>query len=145
MAYVVFVFFFPNFLSHSINYVEADPLVTPPHIVPEWYFLPFYAILRSIPNKLGGVVCMALAILVLAILPFSRIKIRSVFHHGNLFYLWFFTTFAICFLLLGYLGGQPIEEPYTFLSQILTFYYFCFFLIFIFFDSVVSGYLYRKK
>jgi len=64
-----FVFYFPNSLGHSDNYIPANPLVTPAHIVPEWYFLPFYAILRSIPDKLGGVVAMISAILILLLLP----------------------------------------------------------------------------
>ena len=73
-----FVFFSPNVLGHPDNYIEANPMVTPPHIVPEWYFLPFYAILRSIPDKLGGVVAMVAAILILAALPFySNSSIRS--------------------------------------------------------------------
>jgi ubiquinol-cytochrome c reductase cytochrome b subunit len=65
----LFIYFFPNLLGHSDNYIEANPMVTPPHIVPEWYFLPFYAILRSIPHKLGGVIAMVSAIAVLALLP----------------------------------------------------------------------------
>jgi ubiquinol-cytochrome c reductase cytochrome b/c1 subunit len=65
----LFVTFSPNLLGHSDNYIEANPMVTPAHIVPEWYFLPFYAILRSIPHKLGGVVAMIFAIVVLALLP----------------------------------------------------------------------------
>jgi ubiquinol-cytochrome c reductase cytochrome b subunit len=73
-----FVFFFPNILGHSDNYIPANPLVTPAHIVPEWYFLPFYAILRSIPDKLGGVVAMVSAILVLLLLPsLNTSEIRS--------------------------------------------------------------------
>jgi len=68
--FIIFVFFYPNTLSHSINYIEANPLVTPTHIVPEWYFLPFYAILRSIPNKLGGVIFLLLAIFILLLFPF---------------------------------------------------------------------------
>ena len=64
-----FFYFFPNLLGHSDNYIEANPMVTPAHIVPEWYFLPFYAILRSIPHKLGGVIAMVSAIAILALLP----------------------------------------------------------------------------
>lgn len=69
-VFIIFVFFCPNFLGHSDNYIVANPLVTPTHIVPEWYFLPLYAILRSIPDKLGGVCCMLLAVLILLYIPF---------------------------------------------------------------------------
>ena len=72
-----FVFFAPDYLGHADNYIEANPLSTPPHIVPEWYYLPFYAILRAIPSKLGGVVAMFSAILILAFVPWldtSRVK-----------------------------------------------------------------------
>jgi len=78
IVFSLFVFFAPNILNHPDNYVEANPLVTPPHIVPEWYFLPFYAILRSIPHKAGGIVAMAAALLVLFLLPFINVsEIRS--------------------------------------------------------------------
>jgi quinol-cytochrome oxidoreductase complex cytochrome b subunit len=69
-SFFFFLFFYPNTLGHPDNYIPANPLVTPPHIVPEWYFLPFYAILRSIPDKLGGVVAMVAAILILLIITF---------------------------------------------------------------------------
>jgi len=73
-----FVFFAPNVLNHADNYIEANPLVTPPHIVPEWYFLPYYAILRSIPHKAGGIIAMGAALIVLLLLPFiSTSEIRS--------------------------------------------------------------------
>jgi len=74
-VFSVFVFFFPNILGHPDNYIPANPLVTPAHIVPEWYFLPFYAILRSIPDKLGGVIAMVSAILVLLLLPFINTSV----------------------------------------------------------------------
>lgn len=81
-TYSVFVFYFPNTLGHFDNYIEANPFVTPTHIVPEWYFLPFYAILRSIPDKLGGVLCMVIAILILILLPFldnQRVSVGPMF------------------------------------------------------------------
>ena len=75
---ILTIFFYPNLLGHPDNYIKADPLITPKHIVPEWYFLPFYAILRSIPNKLGGVVAMFLAIIILFLLPLlARYKMNS--------------------------------------------------------------------
>jgi ubiquinol-cytochrome c reductase cytochrome b/c1 subunit len=76
--FIIVVFFYPNYLGHPDNYIMANSLVTPAHIVPEWYFLPFYAILRSIPNKLGGILILAIALLVLVFLPFiATIRIRN--------------------------------------------------------------------
>lgn len=127
-----FLFFNPNLLGHPDNYIPANPLVTPPHIVPEWYFLPFYAILRAIPNKLGGVIFMGLAIIILLILPFlaSNSSIRSSAFRP--FYKFFNWCFAINFLLLGWLGAQPIEDPYIIIGIISTFLYFFFLLVNIF-------------
>lgn len=128
-VFFVFVFYYPNLLGHSDNYIEANSLVTPSHIVPEWYFLPFYAILRAIPNKLGGVICMFAALLILFILPFidnSR-AISSKFKPANTFLWWFFFG---DFLFLGWLGGQAVEYPYVALSIGATLFYF-FFLIFV--------------
>jgi ubiquinol-cytochrome c reductase cytochrome b subunit len=124
----VFVFFFSNFLGHPDNYILANSLVTPPHIVPEWYFLPFYAILRSIPNKLGGVVAMISAILILLLLPFintSNIrssKFRPIF---SLLY-WFLVS---DFLLLGWIGQKPVEDPYIDLGFWCTILYFLILLV----------------
>ncbi len=122
-----FLFFAPNVLGHSDNYIPANPLVTPPHIVPEWYFLPFYAILRSIPDKLGGVVAMIGAILVLGLLPilnFSEIrssKFRPIFSI-------FFWLFTINFLILGWIGQKPVESPYIEIGMGATLFYFLFLL-----------------
>ena len=124
-----FVFFFPNSLGHSDNYIPANSLVTPPHIVPEWYFLPFYAILRSIPDKLGGVVAMITAILILLILPlinFSDIR-SSKFRPLYSFFYWFLVS---DFLLLGWIGQKPVETPYIEIGMFATFFYFMFFLFF---------------
>jgi len=123
-----FVFYYPNTLGHSDNYIPANPLVTPAHIVPEWYFLPFYAILRSIPDKLGGVVAMGGAIAILALLPIintSEIrssKFRPIFG----FAYWF--IFAD-FLLLGWIGQKPVETPFIEIGQVGTVFYFLFFLV----------------
>lgn len=126
----IFVFFYPNTLGHPDNYIEANPLVTPPHIVPEWYFLPFYAILRSIPDKLGGVICMGLALVVLFLLPhINTSEIRSSQFrpiHRKLFWL-----LLIDSVLLGWIGQCPPEEPYITIGQIATVYYFAYFLVFI--------------
>jgi len=125
-----FVFFAPNFLGHTDNYIPANPLVTPAHIVPEWYFLPFYGILRSIPNKLGGVVALVLAIVVLIFLPlFNQSDIRSTSFRPILkVSFWFFVSIT---LLLGWIGGNPIEEPFYQIGQILTALYFLYFILFL--------------
>jgi ubiquinol-cytochrome c reductase cytochrome b/c1 subunit len=123
-----FLFFVPNYLGHADNYIEANPLVTPAHIVPEWYFLPFYAILRAIPSKLGGVIAMFGAIAVLAFLPWlDTSKVRSAAFRP--LYKFFFWVFVLVCLGLGYLGAAPAEGGYVLAAQILTFYYFAFFLI----------------
>jgi len=128
LFFSVFVFFYPNMLGHPDNYIEANAMVTPAHIVPEWYFLPFYAILRSIPDKLGGVLCMGLAIAFLLTLPFintspiTSSRFRPLF---KLFY-WFFIVDVI---LLGWLGAQPVEDPFILIGQLATLYYFVFLLV----------------
>ena len=120
-------------MGHSDNYIEANSLVTPAHIVPEWYFLPFYAILRSIPDKLGGVLAMVLAILILLLLPITNLsKIRSgSFRPLYSFGYWFLVSI---FILLGWIGQKPVESPYIELGMFATFYYFfylCFLVPFI--------------
>ena len=125
-----FLFFYPNVLGHSDNYIPANPLVTPPHIVPEWYFLPFYAILRSIPDKLGGVAAMGGAIVILAFLPYINTsevrssKFRPIF--GILYWFLFFN-----FVLLGWIGQKVVESPYIEIGMLATLFYFVFFLILI--------------
>nr|YP_009490448.1 cytochrome b [Gracilaria textorii]AWH62606.1 cytochrome b [Gracilaria textorii] len=122
-----FIYFSPNILGHSDNYIEANPMVTPAHIVPEWYFLPFYAILRSIPHKLGGVVAMISAILVLALLPW----IHSTSVRSSRFrpvYRFLYWTMLGCCLILGWIGGMPVEEPFVLIGQIASIYYFIYFL-----------------
>jgi len=125
-----FVFFYPNALGHTDNYIPANPLSTPAHIVPEWYFLPFYAILRSIPDKLGGVLAMVSAILVLLIIPFiNTSEVRST-QFRPLFGLgyWFLVS---DFLLLGWIGQKPVESPYIEVGMLGTAFYFIFLLILI--------------
>lgn len=130
ILFSLFVFFAPNLLNHPDNYIEANPLVTPAHIVPEWYFLPFYAILRSIPHKVGGIIAMAAALLVLFLLPFiSTSEIRSS-SFRPLFRKFYWLFIADC-LILGWIGGNPVESPYIEIGQIATAYYFIFFLIII--------------
>ncbi len=123
-----FVFYTPNYLGDPDNYIPANPGVTPAHIVPEWYYLPFYAILRSIPSKLGGVVAMFSAIVVLAFLPWlDGAKVRSSRYRPLAKQ--FFWIFVVVCLLLGWLGSKPAEGIYTIASRILTAYYFFHFLI----------------
>jgi ubiquinol-cytochrome c reductase cytochrome b/c1 subunit len=123
-----FLFFAPNLLGHPDNYIEANPLVTPAHIVPEWYFLPFYAILRAIPSKLGGVMAMFGAIVVLFIVPWlDTSKVRSATFRP--LYKQFFWAFVLVCIGLGYLGSKPAEGAYVIWSQVLTAYYFAHFLI----------------
>ena len=139
-----FVFFFPNYLGHSDNYIPANPLVTPAHIVPEWYFLPFYAILRSIPDKLGGVVAMVAAILILLLLPvLNTSEIRSTKFRPlyGLAY-WFLVS---DFLILGWIGQQPVETPYLEVGMIATAFYFSFFLILFPLIGLIEKELMRDK
>jgi ubiquinol-cytochrome c reductase cytochrome b subunit len=123
-----FVFFMPNVLGDSENYIMANPMQTPPAIVPEWYLLPFYAILRSIPNKLLGVIAMFSAIAVILILPVvDRCFLRGlVFRPLSKF---FFFVFVGNFLGLMVLGGQHVEDPFILLGQISTGIYFSYFLV----------------
>jgi len=138
-----FIFFYPNVLGHPDNYIPANPLVTPPHIVPEWYFLPFYAILRSIPNKLGGVVAMISAILVLIIIPFintSEIRssnFRPIFATA----FWFLVS---DFFLLGWIGQKPAETPYIEIGLGATIFYFFFFIVLLPFIGLIEKFLIRK-
>ena len=134
-AYVVFlilfcyfIFYNPNILGHADNYIEADPMVTPAHIVPEWYLLPFYAILRAVPDKLAGVLLMFGSIAVLFFLPWlDTAKTKSARYRP--WYKFFFILFFIDCLMLGYLGGVVPEGIYLLLSRVCTIYYFAFFLI----------------
>jgi ubiquinol-cytochrome c reductase cytochrome b subunit len=135
-----FVFYEPNYLGHPDNYIPADPLVTPAHIVPEWYFLPFYAILRAVPSKLGGVILMFGAIMILFFLPWlDKSPVRS----GNdrpLFRVAFF-IFLLDALLLGYIGGKPPEGMYIILSRIAASYYFFHFMVLL---PIISRYEIRN-
>ena len=123
-----FVFYTPNYLGHADNYIKANALVTPAHIVPEWYFLPFYAILRAVPDKLGGVIAMFGAIAVLFVLPWlDTSKVRSGKYRP--LFKQFFWAFVACCILLGWLGSKPPEGLYVTLSRIATIYYFAHFLV----------------
>lgn len=163
MSIIFFIYFFfvgfsPNFLLHVDNYIPADPLVTPPHIVPEWYFLVFYAILRSIPSKIGGILLLLFSILILFSLPYYKQnfahKVENFFSWANKKFIlqsstntvikyiinydyeilafWFF--FVIC-CLLGFTGSQPIESPYLLCGRLLTLLYFVYFFFLFFYNK----------
>ncbi|HYF08515.1 MAG TPA: cytochrome b, partial [Acetobacteraceae bacterium] len=127
-VFAVLVFFAPNYLGHPDNYIPADPLVTPAHIVPEWYFLPYYAILRAVPSKLGGVVLMFASILIWFILPWlDRSPVRSMRFRPVariLFLLW-----TVSFLVLMWAGAKPAEGIYVTIARVATAYYFLWFLV----------------
>lgn len=122
------VFFAPNYLGHADNYIPANPLVTPAHIVPEWYFLPFYAILRAVPDKLGGVLLMFGSIAILFVLPWldtspvRSMRFRPIARIALL--IW-----TINFFVLTWVGAKPAEQPYVLISQITTVIYFAYFLV----------------
>ncbi len=132
LLFMYFVFFNSNYLGHPDNYIPAMYMSTPAHIVPEWYFLPFYALLRSVPNKLGGVIVMLLSIVALALLPvLLNTSAKWFILNSNFVYQWaiFFSFFIANSILLGWIGGQPIEEPMYTVGQFSSIFYF--FLIFI--------------
>ena len=128
IVFALFLFYAPNYMGHPDNYIPADPLKTPAHIVPEWYFLPFYAILRAIPDKLGGVIAMGLSIGILFLLPWldtSRVRsatFRPVFK-------WFYLLMIVDVAILGYVGSQPAEGDWIIIGQLATAYYFIHFLV----------------
>ena len=145
ILFATFVFYNPNALGHADNYIPGNPLVTPAHIVPEWYFLPFYAILRAVPDKLGGVILMFGAIAVLFVLPWlDTSKVRSMRYRPTA-KLYFFIFLLAC-LVLGYCGGQLPDNhvipglstfklfdadlnSMVWLSRVATLYYFAYFLV----------------
>ncbi len=126
--YGLFVFYGPNYMGDAVNYVPADPLVTPAHIKPEWYYLPFYAILRAVPDKLLGVIAMFSSILILLALPWlDTSKVRS----GNYrpIFKGFFWVFALVCVALGYIGSKPPEGAYVLWGRIFAAYYFLHFIV----------------
>jgi ubiquinol-cytochrome c reductase cytochrome b subunit len=139
---LLIVFYNPNKLGHSDNYIPGNNLITPSHIVPESYLLPFYAILRSITHKRLGVIAMLASILILLIIPYlhyhiiNSSKFRPMYKKG--LYLFF-----ICFLLLFYIGQAEVEAPYILIGQILTLFYFSFFILFIPIISFLEYFLYH--
>ena len=134
----VFVFFMPNVLGDSENYVMANPMQTPPAIVPEWYLLPFYAILRSIPNKLLGVIAMFSAILILLVMPFADLSRSRGIQFRPLSKIVFY-LFIGNFLILMQLGAKHVESPFIELGQISTVIYFAYFLIIVPFVTLIEN------
>ena len=130
LVFGIFVFYFPNTLNHPDNYVPADSLKTPPHVVPEWYFLPFYAILRSIPHKAAGIIAMLGSILVLFLIPFTNTSYVRNTTFRPIFKI-FFWLFIADFLILTWIGQKPVRKAFIFVGQIATVYYYVFFLILI--------------
>lgn len=124
------VYFYPNALGHPDNYIPANPLVTPASIVPEWYFLPFYAVLRRIPDKLGGVIAMFGAIAALYTIPYTQSsEIRSS-QFRPIFRI-IFWLFVADFLILGWCGQKHVETPFIEVGQVATIFYFLFLLVII--------------
>jgi ubiquinol-cytochrome c reductase cytochrome b subunit len=144
LVFSIFVFYFPNAMGHPDNYIPANPLVTPAHIVPEWYFLPFYAILRSIPDKLGGVAAMGGALLVLFLIPFTNTsEIRSTTFRP-LFKIFYWLLVAD-FLILGWIGQKPVKTTFVIAGQLATLYYFIFFLFLIPITGIIESSLIKNK
>ena len=128
--FCVFLFYFPNVLNHPDNCIPADPLETPAHVVPEWYFLPYYAILRSIPHKVGGILAMGGAILVLLLIPFTNTSEVRNTTYRPIFKICFW-LFIADFIILTWVGQKPVRDTYIFVGQIGTVYYFLFFFVLI--------------
>ncbi len=144
LVFSFFVYFYPNALGHPDNYIPANPMVTPAHIVPEWYFLPFYAILRSIPDKLGGVAAMGGAIVILLLVPFiNTSEIRSP--EFRPIYSVFFWILVADFCILGWIGQKPVEDPYVLVGALATIFYFLFFLVLMPLIGIVEKHLMRAK
>jgi quinol-cytochrome oxidoreductase complex cytochrome b subunit len=128
LIYAFFIFYAPNFLGDPQNYIPANPLHTPPEIVPEWYFLPFYAILRSVPSKLFGVLLLFSSIFVLFFLPWLNTSpVRSA--RFRPIYKWAFWLLVISVLALGWVGAHPPQGTVIIIGRIATFYYFLHFLV----------------
>jgi len=139
-----FVFYWPNYLGHPDNYIPADSIKTPAHIVPEWYFLPFYAILRAIPHKVGGVVAMFASILVLLLIPFTNTsETRS--SEFRPFYNTVFWLIFLSFFYLAWLGTQSTEKPFPYVGLFVTFLYFFCFIFLVPFSGVFEKFLARYR
>ena len=140
----MFVFFFPNALNHPDNCIPADPMETPKHLVPEWYFLPFYAILRSIPHKAAGIVAMVGSILIMLVIPYTYTGYIRNTTYRPLFKIFYWLLVAD-FLTLMWVGQAPITDPFILLGQIASVYYFAFFLVLIPIIGVIENKLVSYK
>jgi ubiquinol-cytochrome c reductase cytochrome b subunit len=128
IVFAALVFFVPNYLGHPDNYIPANPLSTPAHIVPEWYFLPFYAILRAVPDKLMGVLAMFGSIAILFVLPWlDNSPVRSM--RFRPIARWLFLLWTVNFFVLMWAGGKPAEGTYVLIARLSTAYYFAYFLV----------------
>lgn len=128
LVFATFVFYFPNVLNHPDNYIPADAIHTPAHVVPEWYFLPYYAILRSIPHKTGGILAMFGSLVVLFLVPYINTSdIRNTTYRP--IFKFFFWLFIADFVVLAWAGQKPVKDTYILTGQIATVYYFLFFLV----------------
>jgi quinol-cytochrome oxidoreductase complex cytochrome b subunit len=144
LIFSIFIYYYPNVLGHPDNYIVANPMKTPLHIVPEWYFLPFYAILRAVPDKTGGVIAMLLSLLILLTIPYTNSsEIRSTTFRP--FFKFFYWLLVVSFFLLGWVGQMPVEYPFTEVGLIAMIYYFFFFLVIIPFLGYFESYLIRFK
>jgi quinol-cytochrome oxidoreductase complex cytochrome b subunit len=144
IIYFILVFFAPDYAGHPDNYIMANPMVTPSHIVPEWYFLPYYAILRSIENKLLGVLALLFSLIILFVIPFlNRPLFRSaLFRPGFQYIYWFFVIIVI---YLGYIGGCEAISPYLIIGKIAMISYFTLFLFVIPFNNAIENFLYNNN
>ena len=130
LVFSFFVLYYPNFLNHPVNYIPANPMRTPAHVVPEWYFLPYYAILRSIPHKTGGILAMLGSLLVLFLIPFINTSEIKNTTDRPIFKI-FFWIFISDILVLTWVGQKPVRDAYILTGQIATIYYFFFFMLMI--------------
>ena len=135
-----FLFFMPNYLNHPANCIPADPMETPAHLLPEWYFLPFYAILRGIPHKAGGIIAMGGAILVLLVIPFNYTGYIRNTTYRPIFKIFYWILVAD-FLLLLWLGQAKMEKPFLTLTTYASIYYFSFFIILVPLIGIVETHL----
>jgi ubiquinol-cytochrome c reductase cytochrome b subunit len=144
LFFSIFIYFYPNVLGHPDNYIPANPMSTPAHIVPEWYFLWVYAILRSIPNKLAGVAAIALVFVSLLALPFLNTSpIRSSnFRPIHKKFFWLIVADTI---LLSWIGQQPVEDPYILVGQCASVFFFIYFLMVVPFLGRFENYLIHYK
>lgn len=126
--FLAILIFAPNLFTDPENFIIANPLTTPIHIQPEWYFLWVYAVLRSIPNKLGGVIALAISLLVLFLLPFTKLsnRLTLAFYPMRQLIFWILVR---TWLVLTWIGGRPVEDPYVTIGQVATILYFIYFIV----------------